>query len=175
MLESYEREIRSLEGSLMEAEENLDNTRWASPASPITHHSSLVARGRPRHGLAARRCRERRLERPRRRIRQLRPPSPTHPPTHPHIHSEVWHMQLDSSRNHIILVNLWLSMINISVMATTILPAFFGMNLHSGLPEESMEHFYMVSHAVASPPCIPTAHVCMILPENMEHMYLLRR
>jgi len=27
MLESYEREIRSLEGSLMEAEENLDNTR----------------------------------------------------------------------------------------------------------------------------------------------------
>ena len=39
-------------------------------------------------------------------------------------------MQLDSSRNHIIMVNLWLSMINISVMATTILPAFFGMNLH---------------------------------------------
>jgi hypothetical protein len=28
MLESYEREIRSLEGSLLEAEENLDNTRW---------------------------------------------------------------------------------------------------------------------------------------------------
>lgn len=27
MLESYEREIRSLEGSLLEAEENLDNTR----------------------------------------------------------------------------------------------------------------------------------------------------
>jgi hypothetical protein len=38
-------------------------------------------------------------------------------------------MQLDSSRNHIILVNLWLSMINISVMATTILPAFFGTAL----------------------------------------------
>lgn len=53
-------------------------------------------------------------------------------------------MQLDSSRNHIILVNLWLSMINISVMATTILPAWFGMNLHSGLPEESTHHFYMV-------------------------------
>jgi VIT1/CCC1 family predicted Fe2+/Mn2+ transporter len=35
-------------------------------------------------------------------------------------------MQLDSSRNHIILVNLWLSMISISVMAATILPAFFG-------------------------------------------------
>lgn len=53
-------------------------------------------------------------------------------------------MQLDSSRNHIILVNLWLSMISISVMAMTILPAWFGMNLHSGLPEESTHHFYMV-------------------------------
>lgn len=38
-------------------------------------------------------------------------------------------MQLDSSRNHIILVNLWLSMISISVMAATILPAFFGAQL----------------------------------------------
>lgn len=84
MLESYERECRSLEGSLLEAEENLDNTR------------------------------------------------------------EVWHMQLDSSRNHIIMVNLWLSMISISVMATTILPAFFGMNLDSGLPGESSAHFYGV-------------------------------
>ena len=53
-------------------------------------------------------------------------------------------MQLDSSRNHIILVNLWLSMISISVMATTILPAFFGMNLQSGVPDQTPEHFYMV-------------------------------
>ena len=30
MLESYERECRSLEGSLLEAEENLDNTRCAA-------------------------------------------------------------------------------------------------------------------------------------------------
>jgi hypothetical protein len=35
-------------------------------------------------------------------------------------------MQLDSSRNHIIMVNLWLSMLNISVMASTIFPAYFG-------------------------------------------------
>jgi hypothetical protein len=35
-------------------------------------------------------------------------------------------MQLDSSRNHIIMVNLWLSMLNISVMAATIFPAYFG-------------------------------------------------
>jgi hypothetical protein len=28
MLESYEREIQSLEGSINEAEEDLDNTRW---------------------------------------------------------------------------------------------------------------------------------------------------
>lgn len=53
-------------------------------------------------------------------------------------------MQLDSSRNHIILVNLWLSMINISVMATTILPAFFGMNLDSGLHDQDPSHFYAV-------------------------------
>jgi hypothetical protein len=38
----------------------------------------------------------------------------------------LWHMQLDSSRNHIIMVNLWLSMLNISVMASTIFPAYFG-------------------------------------------------
>lgn len=31
MLESYEREIQSLEGSINEAEEDLDNTRWAEP------------------------------------------------------------------------------------------------------------------------------------------------
>jgi hypothetical protein len=53
-------------------------------------------------------------------------------------------MQLDSSRNHIIMVNLWLSMLNISVMATTILPAFFGMNLGSGLEEADPTVFYAV-------------------------------
>lgn len=31
MLESYEREIHSIEGSLREAEENLENTRWVGP------------------------------------------------------------------------------------------------------------------------------------------------
>lgn len=67
-------------------------------------------------------------------------------------------MQLDSSRNHIIMVNLWLSMINISVMATTILPAFFGMNLHSGLPDESTGHFYLVGvSCVLCGLCLPVA------------------
>ena len=56
-------------------------------------------------------------------------------------------MQLDSSRNHIILVNLWISMINISVMATTILPCFFGMNLGSNLPENEPFYFYSVCAA----------------------------
>eukprot|EP00775_Hariotina_reticulata_P003052 gene3052-3333_t len=84
MLESYEREIVSLEGSINEAEEDLENTR------------------------------------------------------------SIWHMQLDSSRNHIIMVNLWLSMLNISVMAATIVPAFFGMNLHSGLSESDPLYFYLV-------------------------------
>ncbi|KAF8060603.1 MRS2-G [Scenedesmus sp. PABB004] len=84
MLESYEREIQSLEGSVNEAEEDLENTR------------------------------------------------------------SQYHMQLDSSRNHIIMVNLWLSMLNISVMATTILPAFFGMNLGSGLSDADPVNFYAV-------------------------------
>jgi Mg2+ and Co2+ transporter CorA len=56
----------------------------------------------------------------------------------------MWHMQLDSSRNHIILINLWLSMISISVMAATIVPAFFGMNLGSGLPDNQPGVFYSV-------------------------------
>jgi hypothetical protein len=59
-------------------------------------------------------------------------------------------MQLDSSRNHIIMVNLWLSMLNISVMATTILPAFFGMNLGSGLEESDPTVFYAVRTAAAA-------------------------
>ncbi|WIA29778.1 hypothetical protein OEZ86_012252 [Tetradesmus obliquus] len=84
MLESYEREIQSLEGSINEAEEDLDNTR------------------------------------------------------------SLWHMQLDSSRNHIIMVNLWLSMLNISVMASTIFPAYFGMNLESPLPAEDSFYFFTV-------------------------------
>eukprot|EP00775_Hariotina_reticulata_P005093 gene5093-5334_t len=84
MLESYQREIQSLEGSIHEAEEDLDHTR------------------------------------------------------------SLWHMQLDSSRNHIIMVNLWLSMLNISVMATTIVPAFFGMNLASGLSDTEPALFYLV-------------------------------
>ncbi|KAF8068278.1 SULP1 [Scenedesmus sp. PABB004] len=84
MLESYEREIQSLEGSINEAEEDLDNTR------------------------------------------------------------SLWHMQLDSSRNHIIMVNLWLSMLNISVMASTILPAFFGMNLETPLPADESTYFFLV-------------------------------
>jgi hypothetical protein len=35
-------------------------------------------------------------------------------------------MQLDSSRNHIMHYNLWLSMVSVSVMAATLLPCFFG-------------------------------------------------
>lgn len=56
----------------------------------------------------------------------------------------LWHMQMDSRRNHIIMVNLWLSMLNISVMATTVLPAFFGMNLDSGLAGDDPRFFVLV-------------------------------
>jgi hypothetical protein len=52
---------------------------------------------------------------------------------------------MDSRRNHIIMVNLWLSMLNISVMATTVLPAFFGMNLDNGLAGDDPRFFMLVS------------------------------
>ena len=45
-------------------------------------------------------------------------------------------MQLDSTRNHIMIVNLWVSMISISVMSTTIVPCFFGMNVTHGFPDQ---------------------------------------
>lgn len=57
-------------------------------------------------------------------------------------------LQMDSRRNHIIMVNLWLSMLNISVMATTVLPAFFGMNLDNGLAGDDPRFFMLVSHTL---------------------------
>jgi hypothetical protein len=56
---------------------------------------------------------------------------------------------MDSRRNHIIMVNLWLSMLNISVMATTVLPAFFGMNLDSGLAGDDPRFFGLVRETSA--------------------------
>jgi hypothetical protein len=63
-------------------------------------------------------------------------------------------MQMDSRRNHIIMVNLWLSMLNISVMATTVLPAFFGMNLDSGLAGDDPRYFVLVSHCTGLVMCV---------------------
>lgn len=40
MLESYEREIQSLEGSINEAEEDLDNTRWRSRVDGCSMHQT---------------------------------------------------------------------------------------------------------------------------------------
>ena len=140
MLESYEREIRSLEGSLLEAEENLDSTRWVLPGGTLVRgQRPLSCRWGPGRRWVAR------------VHKHQAPPC-----------REVWHMQLDSSRNHIIMVNLWLSMISISVMATTILPAFFGMNLRAPLTEESTTHFY----GVRGPGCVgrvraPRGGVCL--------------
>ena len=42
-------------------------------------------------------------------------------------------MQLDSARNHIILVNLWISVASISLMVAAMPSAFFGMNVQHGL------------------------------------------
>ncbi|EFJ44559.1 hypothetical protein VOLCADRAFT_95162 [Volvox carteri f. nagariensis] len=46
---------------------------------------------------------------------------------------ETYRMQLDSARNHIILVNLWISVASISLMVATLPSAFFGMNVEHGL------------------------------------------
>ncbi|GIL81223.1 hypothetical protein Vretifemale_10273 [Volvox reticuliferus] len=48
---------------------------------------------------------------------------------------ETYRMQLDSARNHIILVNLWISVASISLMVATLPSAFYGMNVHHGLEE----------------------------------------
>ncbi|GIL58421.1 hypothetical protein Vafri_13535 [Volvox africanus] len=48
---------------------------------------------------------------------------------------ETYRMQLDSARNHIILVNLWISVASISLMVATLPSAFFGMNVQHGLEE----------------------------------------
>jgi Mg2+ and Co2+ transporter CorA len=59
-------------------------------------------------------------------------------------HRESWRMKLDSARNHMMLVNLWLSMLAISLMLTTAMPSFFGMNVKHGF-EEDMWYFYAIS------------------------------
>jgi hypothetical protein len=173
MLESYEREVASLEGSIKEAEEDLENTRWAQKGG-LQHlpnvivmwqalnvmllvgtacvHAWRSARHFCVHMLCTHTFSVWALGQVLPSLLQVClctvlwtiPPVPPPPPLSLHTHSSQYHMQLDSSRNHIIMVNLWLSMLNISVMATTILPAFFGMNLGSGLSEGSPEHFYLV-------------------------------
>jgi Mg2+ and Co2+ transporter CorA len=58
-------------------------------------------------------------------------------------------MKLDSARNHMMLLNLWLSMIGISLMLTTVLPSAFGMNIVHGM-EEARWYFYAVLGASLS-------------------------
>ncbi|GFR48467.1 hypothetical protein Agub_g10155 [Astrephomene gubernaculifera] len=48
---------------------------------------------------------------------------------------ETYRMQLDSARNHIILVNLWTSVASISLMVAALPSAFFGMNVQHGMEE----------------------------------------
>lgn len=85
-------------------------------------------------------------------------------------------MQMDSRRNHIIMVNLWLSMLNISVMATTVLPAFFGMNLDSGLAGDDPRYFILVgwwrlgSWAGGGRGCAGPAPACAVLPTGCSQL-----
>ena len=54
-------------------------------------------------------------------------------------------MKLDSVRNHIMLVNLWLSMMSISLMLVTVPPAIMGMNMRHGLEDIEPGPFYWVT------------------------------
>eukprot|EP01026_Neomeris_dumetosa_P045871 TRINITY_DN3892_c1_g3_i1.p1 TRINITY_DN3892_c1_g3~~TRINITY_DN3892_c1_g3_i1.p1 ORF type:complete len:581 (-),score=44.19 TRINITY_DN3892_c1_g3_i1:330-2072(-) len=47
----------------------------------------------------------------------------------------IWHMQLDSARNRIIRLNLFLSVSSFSAVIATIPPSLFGMNVPNGLEE----------------------------------------
>ena len=53
-------------------------------------------------------------------------------------------MKLDSARNHMMLVNLWLSMLAISMMLAALLPTAFGMNIKHGF-EDTVVAFYFVT------------------------------
>ena len=53
-------------------------------------------------------------------------------------------MKLDSARNHMMLVNLWLSMLSISLMLAALLPSCFGMNIRHGM-EDTQWAFYAVT------------------------------
>eukprot|EP00798_Chlamydomonas_sp_ICE-L_P000003 gene3-12808_t len=46
---------------------------------------------------------------------------------------ETWRMKLDNARNHFMLLNLYLTMASVSFMLTTLLPAFYGMNIEHGM------------------------------------------
>ena len=52
-------------------------------------------------------------------------------------------MKLDCVRNHMMLVNLWLSMGSVSLMLCTVVPALYGMNLRHGLEEAEPGPFYI--------------------------------
>jgi len=77
LLDSYERQVETIEGTLKEMKDNMDDAR------------------------------------------------------------EEWHMQLDSVRNRFMQINLIISISSLSILLCTIPPAFFGMNLVSGLESEA--------------------------------------
>jgi hypothetical protein len=72
---------------------------------------------------------------------------PNPKPTKQKLYRQGWQIALDASRNHIIQVNMWLSLVSISVMAATLVPAALGMNLSSGLDGDSPATFAAVCGA----------------------------
>lgn len=62
---------------------------------------------------------------------------------------EVWELTLDTTRNQIIRMNLFISMATLSFSLATVPASFFGMNLISGL-EASPNAFYIILGATSA-------------------------
>ncbi|KXZ50314.1 hypothetical protein GPECTOR_17g953 [Gonium pectorale] len=91
---------------------------------------------------------------------------------------ETYRMQLDSARNHIILVNLWISVVSISLMVATIPAALFGMNVRHGF-EESAAAFAVITLvsgvlAVLSYPAFMSHFTARFLRASREGAWNLR-
>lgn len=64
---------------------------------------------------------------------------------------EVWELGLDTTRNRIIRMNLYFSILTCSLAVATLPAAFFGMNLPSGFEEHPTLFYWVVGAAATAP------------------------
>lgn len=60
---------------------------------------------------------------------------------------ESWNMRLDSSRNHFMVINISLTLINTSIALAMLLPTILGANIQNGW--EEAQHLFYVMAAVS--------------------------